>query len=56
MVNKLCLNFVETEYPLIGSKLNVDTLSSEPNIVIGSNRTKTVRETKLLGIQIDQFL
>ena len=54
--NKLSLNVVKTEYLLIGSRHNVNNLSVIPNVFVGDVPIKRVRQTKALGVCIDEFL
>ena len=54
--NKLSLNVAKTEYMLIGSRQRLAKLSLEPNICIGSDPIKRVRDTKILGVYIDESL
>ena len=55
--NKLLLNLVKTEYLLrpIGSRHNIKTLFSEPIVHVGDKLIKRVRETKALGVYVDEF-
>ena len=48
--NKLSLNVAKTEYMLIGSRQRLAKLPLEPNICIGSDPIKRVRDTKILGV------
>ena len=55
--NKLSLNVAKTEYMLIGSRQRLAKLPLEPNIyVLGVSRIKRVRDTKILGVYIDESL
>ena len=54
--NKLSLNVAKTEYMLIGSRQRLAKLPLEPNICIGSDLIKRVRDTKILGVYIDESL
>lgn len=54
--NKLSLNVAKTEYMLIGSRQRLAELPLEPNICIGSDPIKRVRDTKILGVYIDESL
>ena len=54
--NKLSLNVAKTEYMLIGSRQRLAKLPLEPNICIGSDPIKRVRDTKILGMYIDESL
>ena len=47
----------KTEYMLIGSRQRLAKLPLEPNIyVLGVSRIKRVRDTKILGVYIDESL
>ena len=54
--NKLTLNVAKTEYMLILSRQRLAKLPLEPNICIGSYPIKRVRDTKILGVYIDESL
>ena len=54
--NRLSLNLVKTEYLLIGSRHNINTLEEQPCVFIGDEPIKGVQVTKALGVKIDQFL
>ena len=54
--NILSLNLVKTEYLLIGSRHNINNLFHSPNVHVGDRLIKRVRETKALGVYIDEFL
>ena len=54
--NRLSLNLVKTEYLLIGSRHNINTLEEQPSVFIGDEPIKGVQVTKTLGVKIDQFL
>ena len=47
---------VKSEYLLIGSKRNIDNLTTQPNVFTGDEPVKRFYATKTLEIQIDQFL
>ncbi|CAB4021676.1 Hypothetical predicted protein, partial [Paramuricea clavata] len=47
--NRLCLNLVKTEYILIGSRYNINTVVEEqPCVFIGDEPIKGVQVTKAL--------
>ena len=46
----------KTEYMLIGSRQTIAKLPLEPNICIGSDPIKRIRDTKTLGVYIDESL
>jgi hypothetical protein len=54
--NRLSLNLVKTEYLLIRSRHNINTLEEQPRVFIGDEPIKAVQVTKTLGVKIDQFL
>ena len=54
--NKLSLNLIKTEYLLIGSRHNINNISAVPNVSAGVVPIKRVKETKALGVCIDEFL
>ena len=54
---KKLINVAKTEYMLIGSRQRLAKLPLEPNIyVLGVSRIKRVRDTKILGVYIDESL
>ena len=54
--NRLSLNVLQSEYMLIGSKVRINKLTSDPKIFIGGHRLKRVIVTKSLGLMIDENL
>ena len=54
--NKLSLNLVKTEYLLIGSRHNINNLFHAPKVHVGDMPIKRVKETKALGVYIDEYL
>ena len=54
--NKLSLNLVKTEYLLIGSRHNINNLLHAPKVRVGDIPIKRVKETKALGVYIDEYL
>jgi hypothetical protein len=54
--NRLSLNLVKTEYLLIGSRHNINTLEEQPRVFIEDEPIKGVQVTKTLRVKIDQFL
>ena len=52
--NRLSLNVLKSEYMLIGSKIRINKLTSDPKIFIGRHRLKPVVVTKSLGLMIDE--
>jgi hypothetical protein len=46
----------KTEYILIGSRHNINTLEEQPRVFIGDEPIKGVQDTKALVVKIDQFL
>ena len=53
---KLSLNLVKTEYLLIGSSHNINNLFHAPKVHVGDMPIKRVKETKALGVCIDEYL
>lgn len=56
LANKLSLNVAKTELVLIGSHYNIRNLNAQPDIRIGENPLKQVFHSKVLGVEVDQFL
>ena len=56
LANKLSFNVAKTEFLLIGSHYNIRTIIAQPSIGIGQNSLKQVTHSKVLGVEIDQFL
>lgn len=56
LVNKLSLNVEKTEFLLFGSHYNIRTITAQPSIGIGHNCLKQVTHSKVLGVEVDQFL
>ena len=54
--NKPNLNVAKTEYIPIGSRQRLANLPLEPNVRIGNDPIKRVRDTKILGVYIDESL
>jgi hypothetical protein len=54
--NKQSLNMVKTEYLLIGSQYNINNVLTAPNVSVGDIPIRRVRETKALGVYIDEYL
>ncbi len=54
--NKLSLNPIKTEFLLIGPPYKINNLSVVPNVYIGDVPVKRVRETRAVGVCIDEFL
>ena len=54
--NKLSLNFLKTEYMVIGTEQMLTQMGSIPKIKIGSSYLKRVVKTKSLGLIIDDNL
>ena len=54
--NKLSLNLVKTEYFFIGSRHTINNLFHAPRVHVGDIPIKRVKETKALGVYIDEFL
>lgn len=56
VANKLSLNVAKTEFLLFGSHYNIRTITAQPSIMIGHNSLKQVTHSKVLGVEVDQFL
>ena len=56
LANKLSLNVAKTEFLLFGSHYNIRTITAQPSIGIGHNSLKQVTHSKVLGVEVDQFL
>ena len=54
--NRLSLNVVKSEYVAIASRNRLNNLSSDPVVTIGNARLTRVKETKSLGVIIDENL
>ena len=54
--NKLSSNLFKKEYSLIRSRHNINNLFHAPRVHVGDIPIKRVRETKALGVYIDEFL
>lgn len=56
LANKLSLNVAKTEFLLFGSHYNIRTINAQPSIGIGHYSLKQVTHSKVLGVEVDQFL
>ena len=56
LANKLTLNMDKTEYMIAGSRQRIDKIENDPDIRLGNDNIKRVKETKTLGIIIDDQL
>ena len=56
LANKLSLNVAKTEFLLIGSHYSILTITAHPSIGIGHNFLNQVTYSKVLVVEIDQFL
>ena len=54
LANKLSLNVSKTEYMIIGSRQRLTQISTDPKISIGSQNISRVKETKTLGVLVDE--
>ena len=52
LANKLSLNVEKTEYMLIGSQQRLSQITSDPQILVGSQNINRVTRTKTLGVLI----
>ena len=56
LANKLSLNVAKTEFLLIGSRHNIRNLDVQPDLRIGQHPLKQVTHSRVLGVEIDQYL
>ena len=56
LANKLTLNMDKTEYMIAGSRQRITKIENDPDITLGNDNIKRVKETKTLGIIIDDQL
>ena len=56
LANKLTLNMDKTEYMIAGSRQRINKIENDPDIRLGDDNIKRVKETKTLGIIIDDQL
>ena len=56
LTNKLTLNKEKTEYMIIGSRQRLVKSNTDPTITIGGANIKRVKQTKTLGIIVDEHL
>ncbi len=56
LANKLTLNKDKTEYMVAGSRQRVSKIENDPDVKLGNCNIKRVRETKTLGVFIDDQL
>ena len=56
LANKLTLNKDKTEYMVAGSRQRVSKIENDPDVKLGNCNIKRVRETKTLGVIIDDQL
>ena len=56
LANKLSLNVAKTEFLLIGSHYNIRKLDVQPDLRIGQTPLKQVFHSKVLGVEVDQYL
>ena len=55
-LNKLSLNIAKTEYILIASRHKINTIDIQSTVKITNQPVKRVKFTKVLGVQIDEYL
>ena len=55
-VNKLSLNTSKTEYMIIDSHKRLHQIQSVPPIILDNTQIKRVKDTKSLGLMIDETL
>ncbi len=56
LANKLTLNKDKTEYMIAGSKQQINKIENDPEVKLGNCNIKRMRETKTLGVIIDDQL
>ena len=54
--NKLSLNIAKTEYTLIGSRHKTNNIDTQRGVKIDNQMIKKVKNTKVLGVQLDENL
>ena len=54
LANKLPLNVSKTEHMIIGSRQILTQISTDPKISIGSQNISRVKQTKILGVLVDE--
>ena len=54
--NKLTLNKEKTEYMIVGSRPRLNKINNDLEIELGGNNIKRVKETKTLGVIVDDQL
>ena len=56
LANKLTLNKDKTEYMIAGSRQRISKIEGDPEVKLGNCNIKRVKETKTLGVIIDDQL
>ena len=56
LANKLTLHMDKTEYMIAGSRQRINKIENDPDIRLGNDNIKRVKETKTSGIIIDDHL
>ena len=56
LANKLTLNKDKTEYMIVGSRQRIRKIEGDPEVKLGNCNIKRVKETKTLGVIIDDQL
>ena len=56
LANKLTLNKDKTEYMIVGSRQRISKIEGDPEVKLGNCNIKRVKETKTLGVIIDDQL
>ena len=56
LTNKLALNKEKTEYMIVGSRQRLNNINNDLELKLGRSRMKRVKETKTLGIIVDDQL
>ena len=56
LANKLTLNKKKTEYMIVGSRQRLAKIDNDPEIKLGETNIKRVKQTKTLGVIVDDQL
>ena len=54
LANKLSLNVGKTEYMLIGFKQRLSQITTDPQVLIGTQNINRVKCTKTIGVLVDE--
>ena len=56
LANKLTVNKGKTEYVIVGYRQRLNNVNNDPDLKLGGSRMTTVKETKTLGVTVDDQL